>query len=126
MWKILRPESTFVFDDPLVKKSLDRYIDVANNCKLAKFKVAKKTPATFDESSSLEMLWEEHARCKEKFCNLEQELDKTNFSESCISLEKSYFDLKLEIASRILQKCPFSAQNVVEQIGGKCRLLRLR
>jgi putative pyruvate formate lyase activating enzyme len=107
MWKILRPESTFVFDDPLVKKSLDRYIDVANNCKLAKFKVSKKTPATFDESFSLAMLWEEQDRCKEKFCNLEQEFDKTNFSESCISLEKSYFDLKLEIAGRIVQKCGF-------------------
>lgn len=107
MWKILRPEAASVFDDPIVKKSLSRYFAVVKNSKLAKFRIAQKTPASFDKKDSLELLWKEHAKCREEFGRIEQEADKTNFSNSCLSSEKSYFDLKLEIANRIMQKCCF-------------------
>lgn len=110
MWKILLPEASNVFDNVLVKKSLSRYIAVVNNAQPAKFKITQKVPASFNKNDSIEKLWKEHAKCKEEFSRIEQEADRTEFFNGYTSPEKSYFNLKLEIADRIMQKCCFCAR----------------
>ena len=107
MWRISRPDAVAVLEDALAKKSLGRYFSVLQNEKPAKFMLAKKLPAEFDESDSLETLWTKHTNCANEFPRLEREIDKGKPIDEIPSPEKSYFTLKIEIARRILQSCHF-------------------
>ena len=107
MWKLVRPDAVGVLDDKFAKKSLARYFAVVKNAKTAKFKIAQKLSAEFDKSDSLEELWREHSKRSEEFCQFEQEVDKGKDVTAMRMPEKSYFDLKIEIANRILQQCHF-------------------
>jgi putative pyruvate formate lyase activating enzyme len=120
MWKITRPDAAAVFDDELAKKSLARYFAVAQNQKTAKFLIAKKLSADFDKKASLATLWKEHTKLTEEFHKLEHEIDADkNFSE-IPTPEKSYFDLKIEIAERILQSCHFCSRRCgVNRVAGE-------
>ena len=106
MWKISRPDATAVLNDELAKKSLARYFAVMQNQKPAKFMIAKKLPAEFDKNASLETLWKEHEKRTEEFCKVEPEIDMKSVHEFPAPA-KSYFDLKIEIANRVLQNCHF-------------------
>ncbi len=104
MWKITNPDADAVLDDDLAKMSLARYFAVMQNKKTAKFMTAKMLPAEFDEETPLEILWKEHAVRTKDFYKIEKEIDtgrKYEFSKPI----KSYFDLKIEIANKILQQC---------------------
>jgi putative pyruvate formate lyase activating enzyme len=108
MWKFLRSDAAAVLDDELAKRSLARYFAVMQNKKLAKFIIAKKFPAEFNEKDSLEELWKEHAKRTEEFGKVEHEIDaEQKIFQNLLAPEKSYFDLKIEIANRILQRCHF-------------------
>ncbi len=106
MWKITRPDAVAVLYDELAKKSLARYFAIIQDKKTAKFMMAKKLSAEFDTNSSLEKLWKEHAKRTEYFYKIEHALNKKKTQEIPTSA-KSYFDLKIEIANRILQNCHF-------------------
>src|SRR3972149_625745 len=119
MWKSARPDAVAVFDDELAKKSLARYFAVAQNQKTAKFMIAKKLPAEFDKNSSLATLWKEHAKLTEEFCKTEHEIDAGKNFSGIPTPEKSYFDLKNEIAERILQCCHFCSRRCgVNRVAG--------
>jgi putative pyruvate formate lyase activating enzyme len=120
MWKITRPDAAAVFDDELAKKSLTRYFAVVQNQKTAKFLIAKKLPADFDKKASLATLWKEHAKLTKEFHRLEHEIDAgKNFSD-IPTPEKSYFDLKIEIAEKILQCCHFCSRRCgVNRLAGE-------
>jgi putative pyruvate formate lyase activating enzyme len=105
MWKIARPDAAAVFDDKLAKKSLARYFAVAQNQKTAKFQIAKKLPANFNKNTSLATLWKEHIKLTEEFHRLEHEIDADKKIDASATPKKSYFDLKIELAERILQCC---------------------
>jgi putative pyruvate formate lyase activating enzyme len=110
MWKITRPDAVAVLNDELAKKSLARYFAVMQNEKTAKFLIAKKLSAEFDKNSSLETLWKEHAKLGEEFHKTENEIDKGKKFHASPTPTKSYFDLKIEIANRILQHCHFCSR----------------
>lgn len=61
----------------------------------------------FDKDASLELLWVKHAKCMEEFSKIEQETDQIAKLDREPFPEKSYFDLKLEIAGRIMENCRF-------------------
>jgi len=105
MWKITRPDVAAVLYDELAKKSLARYFAVAQNEKTAKFMIAKKLLAEFDKNASLETLWKEHAARTEESLKIETEIDLGKELNELPTPTKSYFDLKSEIANRILQQC---------------------
>jgi putative pyruvate formate lyase activating enzyme len=111
MWKITRPDAVAVLDDELAKKSLARYFAVMQNQKPAKFMIAKRFPAEFDKNDSLETLWKEHAKRTEEFCEREHEIDSGKNFHALPAPAKSYFDLKIEIANRILQHCHFCSRS---------------
>jgi putative pyruvate formate lyase activating enzyme len=104
MWKIARPDADAVLKDELAKKSLARYFAVTQNQKPAKFTIAKELPAEFDENDPLETLWKKHAKCAEEFCKREREID-SGKNLQAPAPEKSFFDLKIEIANRIMRHC---------------------
>jgi putative pyruvate formate lyase activating enzyme len=110
MWKLTRPDAEAVLNDELAKKSLARYFAVMQNEKTAKFMIAKKLPAEFDKNDSLETLWKEHMKRSEEFCKIEHEIDSGKIFHEIPAPAKSFFDLKIEIANRILQHCHFCSR----------------
>jgi putative pyruvate formate lyase activating enzyme len=120
MWRLLRPDAAAVLDDEVARKSLARYFSVMQDEKPAKFLIAKKLPAEFDKSYSLDELWKQHARCTDEFRRMEQEIDAGKDLREIPTPEKSLFDLKIEIARRILQGCHFCRRRCgVDRTKGK-------
>jgi putative pyruvate formate lyase activating enzyme len=107
MWKITRPDAAAILDDELARKSLARYFAVMQNQKPAKFMIAKKLPAEFDENDPLETLWTKHEKCAAEFSKIEHEIDAGKNLNTVPIPTESFFDLKIEIANRILQQCHF-------------------
>lgn len=108
MWTVWRPDALTVLKDKRARQSLSRYFDVMQNDKPAKFMISKKLPADFDREDSLEKLWALHDRLTVEYYRLEKEIDTRQKSlEELETPEKSYLDLKNEIADRILEDCHF-------------------
>jgi putative pyruvate formate lyase activating enzyme len=101
-----RRDALAVLNDKLAKKSLARYFAVMQNQLPAKFLIAKKTPAEFRISASTEQLWHIHAALTEEFNGIQREIDEGGRDFHAMPTpEKSYLDLKIEIANRILSSC---------------------
>ena len=108
MWRILRPDAATVLMDKMARKSLARYFSVMQNEKPAQFMIAKKLPAEFGENDSIGELWQEHGRLAQRFYKFEREIDTRKKSlRNMPSTEKSYLDLKIEIAKKVLANCHF-------------------
>ena len=108
MWALLRPDAEAVLKDKRARASLGRYFAVMQDEKPAKFLVAKKVPAEFDDDDSTEELWQKHENLTLEFHEIEGEIDAKRLSLKDMSApEKSYLDLKIEIANRILSSCHF-------------------
>ena len=108
MWAIWRPDAKAVLMNKKARASLARYFAVMEDDKPAKFLIAKKLSATFNKNDSLTKLWKLHEQLTEDFCSLETEIDTRQKSlEELYTPEKSFFDLKIEIANRILKNCYF-------------------
>ena len=121
MWKLLRPDATAVLRSKMARKSLSRYFAVVENEKPAKFVLAKKLPADFSEKDTLEILWKKHAALTEVFYKLEEDVDTRKKSlKEMVNVERSYLDLKIEIADRILASCHFCTRKCnVNRLEGK-------
>ena len=108
MWAIWRPDARAVLRDKKARASLARYFDVMEDDKTAKFLIAKKLSANFAKGDSLAELWKIHDQLTEEFYILEKEIDsRQRRLEELDDPKKSYLDLKIEIASRILETCRF-------------------
>lgn len=108
MWKLLRPDAAAVLTETMARKSLARYFAVAQDDKPAKFRIARKLPVQFNEDDSTEELWQKHAYPTQEFYKIEKEIDtKQKILQEMPTPEKSYLDLKIEIANRILSSCHF-------------------
>jgi putative pyruvate formate lyase activating enzyme len=119
MWKLQRPDALAVLEDRLAQRSLARYFAVMQNRKPAKFLIAKKIQANFDMSDATEQLWQEHTKLSHEFSRIQREVDdKLIEFEAIEKPEKSYMDLKIEIARRIMSSCHLCAR--------KCGVNRLK
>jgi putative pyruvate formate lyase activating enzyme len=119
MWAIWRPDASAVLRDKKARASLSRYFDVMENDKPARFLIAKKLPARFNNNYSITELWKIHDQLTEEFYRLEKEIDsRQKRLEELDAPKKSYLDLKTEIASRILERCHFCTR--------RCGLNRLK
>ncbi|MEM2443042.1 MAG: radical SAM protein [Candidatus Bathyarchaeia archaeon] len=106
MWRILRRDAIEVLYDERARSSLARYFAVMNDEKPAKFMIAKRLPAEFDVDEPLESLWAKHEKLTEDFYRIQGEIDSGRMSlEDMVAPEKSYLDLKIAIANRILERC---------------------
>lgn len=108
MWTVWRPDALTVLKDKRARQSLQRYFGVMENNKPAKFVIAKKLPAAFSQEDSTETLWALHDKLTEEYYRLEKKIDtKQKTLEKLETPEKSYLDLKIELANRILEGCRF-------------------
>jgi len=75
MWRVLRTDAIAVLKDKKARASLARYFAVMQDDRPAKFMIAKKLPAEFDEKQTLSKLWQTHERLTEKFYRLQDDID---------------------------------------------------
>jgi putative pyruvate formate lyase activating enzyme len=101
MWRLQRPDAARVFDDPLVQRSLSRYIEVVKNRKQAKFLLNKAMHVEFSENNTMDELWHLHNDALEHFPNFLTR--KATFAP----VKNSFLDLKDEIARRVMKDCHF-------------------
>jgi putative pyruvate formate lyase activating enzyme len=87
------------------KKSLDRYFAIIENKKTAKFLILKKLTAQFNNTDSFEDLWNQHNKCTKKFLTLESQINNPKDFKSIPTPQKSFLDLKIVIANKILECC---------------------
>jgi len=112
MWPFLRPDSIQVLGDEKCRRSLSRYFDVFNDRKQAKFQLAKKLAAEFTENESNADLWEQHQKLTEEYLSFEAKADRRDIDlEDIEQPKRSYLDLKIEIANRILSECHLCERN---------------
>ena len=121
MWRLLRSDAVAVLGDERAKKSLGRYFAVMQDQKIAKFMIAKKLSAEFSDEDSTEELWQKHEDLTREFHKIqgEMDIDVEKFREIPVP-EKSYLDLKIEMANRILRSCHFCSRRCsVNRLEGK-------
>ena len=108
MWEIIRPDAIQVLKDEKCRFSLKRYFEILANKKYAKFLLAKKLPANFNPEDPTKKLWEIHEKLTEEYVEFEKKVDGENLNlENLPQPEKSYLDLKIELAKRIMENCHF-------------------
>jgi putative pyruvate formate lyase activating enzyme len=126
MW-VLRPNALTAWRDKEVRRRLDWYYGVMTNAKPAKFMMCKKLPAGYSSEDGEGELWDEHKRLKGKFRELHAGVAKGEVQlERLPTPERSFLDLKAEIAGRMLRHCHFCERRcgVDRTRGGRgfCRL----
>ncbi len=108
MWTVWRPDALAVLRDQRARSRLPRYFNVIEGNTPAKFLISKELKANFNKCDSTKKLWEIHKHLTEEFCHFEREIDTKHESlDGLGDPEKSYLDLKIEIANRILKSCHF-------------------
>ena len=77
------------------KNLLKSYYEILNDRRTARFIICKKIPVLYEKTDTIKNLWEIHDKALK---NIALSEDKS---------EKSLFDLKIELASRIFKNCCF-------------------
>ncbi|MHA1469601.1 MAG: radical SAM protein [Candidatus Asgardarchaeia archaeon] len=107
MYFLIRPDAELVWRDKEVRRRLSRYYDILKNKRIARYLIAKKTPAE-ETDNSLDMLWDVHNETRNRFLQLLEDIDKNKISLSSLESPKfSFLDLKIKIANEMLKKCNF-------------------
>jgi len=78
-----------------VRNLLSKYFSILEENRTAKYLQCKDTPISFDSSDSTDNLWKNHDESLQ------------NLKLSDVKPKQSFFDLKIELASRIFQNCCF-------------------
>ena len=60
MWRISRPDSIRILDNPNVKTALPRYVDIVNGKKLPNYLIAKSIHIDYNRNTETAELWEIH------------------------------------------------------------------
>jgi putative pyruvate formate lyase activating enzyme len=108
MWRLIRPDAKRAWADPEVVHRLSRYSKIINQQRTAKYLLAKTQACDTPLDSSTEELWNAHKSESERFTKLVEEVDASDEVPGPISpLDRSFLDLKSELANRILADCHF-------------------
>ncbi|MBS7619527.1 radical SAM protein [Candidatus Bathyarchaeota archaeon] len=120
MWKLIRPDAFNVFEDPRVSRSLPRYIGIVRGRKLAKFLISRSIGVDFDYTSSDEELWRIHSKRLEEYPKIEYEFDEGLSKLEEVERGRSFLDLKIELARRMMKSCHFCVRRCgVDRLEGQ-------
>lgn len=98
--------------DPKARRALGRYMGIVEGRYAPKFLIAKKLPADYSESDNTSELWALHGDLTNRYYTLEGQIDSGETELSMLAnAERSYLDLKLELANRILRQCSFCVRS---------------
>ena len=102
MWRFVVPGSPL--DEAGVARALPRYIGVVRGERLAKFEVCRRLGADYSEKDSTDSLWRLHGKLEGEYPGFEKRLDSGGRPAEP---ERSFLDLKSELARRIMTECRF-------------------
>lgn len=105
MWRLIRPDAAHALEEPGVRGSLPRYVEIVEGRRLARFIIARSMPVEFDAEASTEELWRLHERGLEEYQEFERLVDEGETPE--FEGGPSFLDLKIELARRIMESCHF-------------------
>jgi putative pyruvate formate lyase activating enzyme len=120
MWRLTRPDAAAIMEDPKVRRSLPRYVDVVKNKKPAKFVVARSMEVDYAQEASSDELWRVHGEALREYSILEKEIDGEKAPVRVRDGRKSFLDLKVELARRIMGGCVFCVRRCgVDRLSGE-------
>lgn len=121
MWKYQGPDSMAVLENPKAARSLKRYLAVMKDEKPVKFMISRRLKAEFEPTDKTEELWKKHDVLTHEFEETERKIDADELNLKNMHMpQKSYLDLKIEIADRILRECHLCTHNCrVNRLNGK-------
>ncbi len=106
MWYLTRPDALTVLSDERAKKSLKRYFGVVQDSLPAKSMIARRIEANFDGQGSMDKLWRLHGEAYERYLEVERDIDSGDLDLEEMGVpEKSFLDLKIRLAEKILESC---------------------
>lgn len=104
MWQFSRPDAVEVLKDAKAQRALRRYFASMSDAIPAKFMVAKRVPAGLLGKD----IWQEHDLLLSTFTDFQDSIDCGKLKlEELPAPKKSFLDLKIEIARKILSECNF-------------------
>ena len=106
--RILRSDSFDVLRDEKCRRSLGRYFGILEDNRIAQFLASKTFEADYAENDDDKTLWRTHETLTIRFVKFLNDVDnrvQTLNSERRPS--RSYLDLKIELARRIMRSCHF-------------------
>lgn len=106
MWRVSRPDARDILNDPGVKEVLPRYVDIVRGKKYPKYQIAQSIPAPFNRGTETRELWSIHDSILEDFKELQERVKKKPKKKN-----KSFMDLKILLAHRLMQSCRFCVRN---------------
>ncbi|MFQ6053149.1 MAG: radical SAM protein [Candidatus Bathyarchaeia archaeon] len=119
MWRLARPDASAALDDPRVRRSMPRYVDIVKGSRLAKFLIAKSMPSDFDPEASDRELWRLHSRLLERYGEIEGRVDGGSLTMDELDGGASFLDLKVELARRVMTSCHFCVRRCgVDRLAG--------
>jgi putative pyruvate formate lyase activating enzyme len=125
MWRLSRPDAASALNNPGVKRSLSRYVDVVMNEKKAKFLLDRAFQTSFSPDDSTHKLWSLHHTLMKTYQNFESEVDQGLRLEPSV-VGTSFLDLKIELGKRIMAKCHFCEKKCgIDRLSGEkgeCRV----
>lgn len=101
----VRPDASGALEDEGVQKALGRYRGIIKGEKVANFIIAKRVPVEIDLDSNSEILWQAHEKAMGDYFELKENADAGK--NIAPPPDHSLLDLKIELASRILESCHF-------------------
>jgi len=129
MFKLFRPDSSVVWNNPIIIKRFSHYHGVQRGLKTAKYLIVKKTPVSESniQDHPLSVLWQIHKNARNKFNELNIKIEKKELAFEDIETPSfSFMDLKVLIAKKMLQECHFCERrcgvNRTKRELGFCRL----
>jgi len=112
----LIPYTPPTLDDPKIKRALPRYVGVVMGERQAKYVVGRHLGVEYSGEDSTGDLWRLHDRYLEDYAKFEKRLDSAPKLEKP---ERSFLDLKAELAKRIMGECHFCERRCgVDRLGG--------
>ena len=105
-WRLLRPDSIYVWENEEVRERLSHYRAVMRGDRPAKYLVVKKIPVELRGDESEEELWRMHDEKSEEFEEVYEGV--VNGSKSLDDLRSpktSFLDLKIELTRRLIEEC---------------------
>lgn len=107
MWRT-RPGPVSVWKNPEVVTRLNRYYQLIQEEKIARFLLVKSIPINVDLTADLPTLWREHDLLANEFRNYIVEYDARTDADTIPGpVHPSFLDLKAKIADEMLKECCF-------------------
>jgi len=106
MWRLLRPDAVYVWENREVQERLSHYYAVMRGERPAKYLVVKRIPVELSGEESEEELWRIHEEKSREFREVYGDIIKNKDRFERMRLPKeSFLDLKIKLVKRLVREC---------------------